>query len=126
MKVAVPVLRNRVSPAFDWCRHLTLIDVGADGTPAAREQVSITEVQPYRRPDRLTELGVDVLLCGGISPPLAQLVESHGVRVVPGVAGEVDTVVTEFLAGRLPDPRFMMPGRRCRGGGRRRRRGRPW
>ena len=64
-----------------------------------------------------------MLLCGGISAPVAGLVESQGIRVMAGLVGEVDAVLDAFFAGRLPDPAFAMPGWRCfgpgMGGGRR-------
>ena len=50
--------------------------------------------------------------------------EARGIRVVPWVAGDADTVLGEFVAGRLPSERFMMPGVGGRGCGRRRRHGR--
>lgn len=118
MKVAIPVFCGRLAPVFDWCRDLTVVDT--DGGPGAnRKETDVSKIAPLHRADHLASIGVDVLLCGGISPALAQLIEAHGIKVMPWVAGDIDAVLTEFLAGRLPSERFMMPG--CRGGGRGRR-----
>jgi predicted Fe-Mo cluster-binding NifX family protein len=125
MKVAIPIFGERVAPVFDWCKRIAVVDTDAT-EQAGREEADLADIMPFHRPDRLVDLGVEVLLCGGISPSLAHLVEAHGIRVVPWVAGDVDAVLAEFIAGRLPSERFMMPGWRGGGGGRRRRRGRPW
>ncbi len=125
MKVALPILDGRIAPVFDWCRWIALVDTDEEGVEN-RAETDLAGIPPLLRADRLAELGADVLLCGGISPGLAQLVESHGIQVMPWVAGEVDEVLREFLAGRLPNERFMMPGSRCGGRGGRHRRGRRW
>jgi predicted Fe-Mo cluster-binding NifX family protein len=125
MRVAIPIFGQRVAPVFDWCRRIAVVDTDAV-EQAERREADLAGVMPFHRPDRLADLGVEVLLCGGISPSVAQLVEAHGIRVVPWVAGDVDAVLAEFLAGRLPSERFMMPGCPGGGGGRRRRRGRRW
>jgi predicted Fe-Mo cluster-binding NifX family protein len=123
MKVAIPVFEGRVAPVFDWCRRLALVEADGGGWPERREE-DVSGVAPLQRADRLAELGVDVLVCGGISPGLASLVEARGIRTVPWVAGEAGEVLGEFIEGRLPSERFMMPGGGGRGCGRRHRHGR--
>jgi predicted Fe-Mo cluster-binding NifX family protein len=125
MRVAIPIFGERVAPVFDWCKRIAVVDTDSAEEPG-REEADLADVMPFHRPDRLVDLGVEVLLCGGISPSLAQLVEAHGIRVVPWVAGDVGAVLAEFIAGRLPSEGFMMPGCRGGGGGHRRRRGRRW
>jgi len=78
------------------------------------------------RANRLRQMGIDVLLCGGISGWLARQVEALGIRLIPWLAGDVQQVLDAFVAGRLPDQRFAMPGSWGRGHGWRfGRRGRP-
>jgi len=119
MHVAIPVWQERVSPVFDTARSLLLVRV-ADGRELERKTINLVESWPPLRVARMRELGVDVLVCGAISQPLARLCQAAGVRLVPWVTGMVDEVLVELLAGRLPAPEFTMPG--CCGG--RRRRGR--
>lgn len=117
MRVAVPIFEGRISPVFDWAQRLLVID--HDGTnEQARSEENLAGLAPPFRPGRLAHLGVEVLLCGGISAPVAAMLESQGVSVIPGLVGEVDGVFEAFFAGRLPDPAFAMPGWRCYGQGR--------
>ena len=114
-RIAIPTWNARVSPVFDTAGHALLVDV-EDGAEVGRSETPIGAVMPPRRILRLTELGVNVLICGAISRPLAVMAEGAGIRIVPWVAGNTEEVVQAYLTGQLPAPRFMMPG--CFGRGR--------
>jgi predicted Fe-Mo cluster-binding NifX family protein len=128
MRLAAPVLNDRVSPVFDTAGRLLLLDV-ADGAAGERQVVEIAQAALLtRRAKQLVELGVNVLICGAISRPLAGLVSAAGIVLIPWVAGPVEEVLRAHLAGRLSEPRWRMPGcgGQCRHGERRRHtRGRP-
>lgn len=44
---------------------------------------------------------IDVVICGGIGQPAIDGVTAVGVKVYPGVTGDVDQVVKDFMAGQL-------------------------
>lgn len=113
MRIALPVFEGRVSSVFDWAVLLLVFD--GDGHVSARREVDIGGLTPVSRARRLRELGVEKLLCGGISAPLIAFVEEQGVEVVAGLVGEVDAVIGAFARDALGDPAFAMPGWRCRG-----------
>ena len=123
-RVAIPISGTRVSPLFDVARTLLLADIEAGRvTNRSRHEVA-TDSAPARA-RLLADLNVAELICGGISRPVAMVVQAHGVRVVPWVAGEIEEVLAACAADRLPSPEFVMPGcgrrgrrRGRRGGGR--------
>ena len=121
MRLAVPVAQGRVSPLFDVARWLMVVDViGGEAT--------FTKVFPLGGPDRqrmISELGVDVLICGAISRALEDGLVASGVEVVAEIRGDTDDVLRAYTNGSLIQPRFMMPG--CHGRRRqaRKHRGRP-
>ncbi|MBM4043828.1 MAG: dinitrogenase iron-molybdenum cofactor biosynthesis protein [Planctomycetes bacterium] len=119
MRVALAVWNGRVSPVFDVARELMVVEVDG-GREVSRLRQEIDGAALPQRAARVAELGVDVLVCGAISRPLAAMLAAEGIAVVPFVRGQVEEVLAAYLAGRLPDPRFLMPG--CCG--RRRRLGR--
>ncbi|MBN2307526.1 MAG: NifB/NifX family molybdenum-iron cluster-binding protein [Candidatus Hydrogenedentes bacterium] len=119
MRVAIPAFSGRISPVFDAARHLLLVDIVND-EQAAHSEVALEEMLPYRRASFVAGLGVDVLICGAVSWPLAALLESAGVRVIAHKCGAVDEVLRAFLMGRLDEGAFPMPG--WQGGHRQRRR----
>ncbi len=126
MRLAIPVWNGRVSPVFDTAGQLLVVDIEQGGERSRRSE-ELSGSFPAWRVRRLEELGVSVLICGGISRPLASMLAAAGIRLVPWTAGSVEEVLTAYLGGRLPDPRWLMPG--CAGGppgsqqGGRRRRG---
>ncbi|HUS46722.1 MAG TPA: NifB/NifX family molybdenum-iron cluster-binding protein [Phycisphaerae bacterium] len=116
VRVAIPVWSDRVSPVFDTAGQLMVLEVDG-GRELSRSHAALGQVGPDLRPRRLSELGVDVLVCGAISQPLEAMVAAQGVQVVPQVCGPVEQVVEAFLVGQLGRPEFLMPGccRRRRG-----------
>jgi len=122
MKTVIPVFKNRVSPVFDWCSNLLVVEIQS-GREVGRSRVAATDTDPVHQADQLVELGVGMVVCGGIGEVLLGLIEANHIRVIPGVSGDIDDVLAALIAGELPHPRLMMPGcgthlgqRRLRGG----------
>ena len=109
MRVAIPTWDGRISPVFDVARRLLVVDVAADGE-AGRNETAVEETQLAARARRLVDLGVGVLICGGISWPLERMLVSAGVRVIPRTCGSVEDVLRAFLSGQLTEQAFLMPG----------------
>ena len=112
MRVAVSVWNHRVSPVFDTARQVLLVDY-EDGEQVARAEEAIDEIPLPQRAARLSDLEVDVLICGAVSRPLLSMLSGAGIIVVPFVTGAVEDVLKAYVEGRLADPCLRMPG--CRG-----------
>jgi predicted Fe-Mo cluster-binding NifX family protein len=125
VRIALPDWKGRVSPVFDVARQLLIVDL--DGARELRRNTeSLAQTLAPLRADELVRRGVAVLLCGGISVPLLRMLEARGVRVIPGVAGDVEQVLQGYLTGRLTDRSFAMPGWLGPGGRRQRAGRRRW
>jgi predicted Fe-Mo cluster-binding NifX family protein len=109
MKLAIPVSGGRISAAFDFARHLLLLEY-EDGREVSRAELVLEEEIPLSRARRLESLGVKVLICGAISRALAERLVSSGIDVIPFVSGTVEEVLTAHLAGGLDSAQFLMPG----------------
>jgi len=110
MRLAVPIWNERVSPVFDTASWLLLVEVER-GAEAGRQIVDMAMVPfPTQRARRLTDLHVNVLICGAISRPQASFVSAAGIEVIPWVAGPVEDVLRAYLAGRISKPCWRMPG----------------
>jgi predicted Fe-Mo cluster-binding NifX family protein len=101
---------------FDEAETMVVFEL-EDGRELARRDVRLGESSRLGRTTILKKNGVDILICGAISQPLAAMCEAAGVTVIPWVCGALDDVLEAFAADALPDPRLTMPG--CRGRGRR-------
>lgn len=125
-RIAMPNWKGRVSPVFDVARELLVIDTTGGAHPRRTEPFS-GSLMP-QRVQRLKELGINVVICGGISNPLRAMTEAAGIHVIPWMSGPVDEVLAAHLSGSLGDGRFAMPGGRGPKGPRYRggRRGTSW
>jgi predicted Fe-Mo cluster-binding NifX family protein len=120
MKLAIPVWQGRISPVFDVAGQLLLVEL-ANGREVARDEQMVDETTADERARKLAELGVETLICAGISQSLQTGLADHGIRVVARICGDAEEVLAAFLARRLGEERFAMPG--CCGQRRRRHRG---
>jgi len=109
MRVALTVWENRISPLFDSARSLFIVEV-ENGKVLRKYYEPFNSDVPFSKPAKLSDLGVQVLVCGAVSESLANMVEAQGIRTVPFVAGEVNRVLDAYLKGILSDPDFRMPG----------------
>ena len=112
MKAAIPIWTGRVSPVFDVAKRLVVVALEG-GREVSRAEVAIEEVGLLARTERITQLSVEVLICGAISIPLENMLMAAGVRVIPQMCGPVEEVLRAFVSGRLTDGTYLMPG--CRG-----------
>jgi predicted Fe-Mo cluster-binding NifX family protein len=119
-RAAFAAWQDRVAPVFDVARQLLLVDAIA-GESTAETWTDFADAMPTGRALHLADLGVDVLVCGAISRPLAAMVAAQGIRLIPFVTGPLDEIVHAWLRDGLETGRFAMPGccGRSRGRGRR-------
>ena len=108
-KVAIPIFQNRVSPVLDSCRCMLFIDIEQD-TEMDRETVYLDEMSLTERCGIFEKLGVTMVICGGVSEVFANMLIGAGIRLLNGIAGEIDDVIIAFLGKRLDKPQFYMPG----------------
>jgi predicted Fe-Mo cluster-binding NifX family protein len=109
MNVAIPTLENRVSPVFDVAQTVILVELN-DHRELRRQTLTMHSQDLTRRVGELSQHDVNVLICGAISRPLEAMLGAVGIRVIPQTCGAVEEVVLAFVAGRLNDRAFIMPG----------------
>jgi predicted Fe-Mo cluster-binding NifX family protein len=116
MKVAIPIFGPRVSPRFDYAPGLLLFNL-ENGKVVGSEKFSLRDWDRFQRLQKMQELGVQTLICGGIDGNSAQVLSEYGIRVIAWVAGEADEAIQFFLQGKLRPGVELCP--RCRRGRRR-------
>lgn len=123
MRLALPVFHSRVSPVFDFSTRALIVELD-QGKEMLRLELDIAGMSPQTRIERLRESGVGLLICAGLSVPLHNHLIMAGLKVIPGIVGEVDDVIRAYQTGDLKQKRFLMPGCCKRRWGRRHRGGR--
>ena len=109
MLIAIPNCQGRVSPVFDVAARLLVVRLRRNAE-MERWDVVLFEKEPEGIVRSLSELGIEVLICGAISQGLRLALEQAGIRVVSHVCGELELVITAFNEGSLGQPEFAMPG----------------
>jgi predicted Fe-Mo cluster-binding NifX family protein len=85
------------------------VDIGED-RQISRSQLYLDQLSPAQRLDVLRHAGVTTVICGGITEVFNNMLESAGINTITGIAGEIEEVLAAFLADRLDQPYFYMPG----------------
>jgi len=108
-KVAIPTFQKRVSPVLDTCKHIVVINV-KNGSEIDREGIFLGDMSLDERCRVFEKLGVSVIICGGISEAFGKILKRIKLRLINGIAGEVEDVLSAYLGGFLDNPKFYMPG----------------
>ena len=105
MIIALSVWQERISPLFDMARQLWVVEA-EKGREVSRREVPLNEGLFQLRAAKLSQLGVEILLCGAISRPFAYMLTSSGIRVFPFLSGDAQEVLEAYLAGELSGSRL--------------------
>ncbi len=116
--IALAVWGDILSPVFDAARTVLIANI-EDGNIRSTRAEALGPEQPYSRASRLSEWGVEVLICGAISTDFARMLERSGIELIGFVSGNARQVLEAYLRKMPIGQAFRMPG--CLGQGRRRR-----
>jgi hypothetical protein len=111
MMIAIPIMRGRVAPVLNWCSRTMIFPVNPEGGSA--QELWMPELSPSERLQLLREHGVQTLICGALSLDLQNCAVGLGLKIIPGVAGDIKEVITAYRQNCLNQPEFWLPG--CRG-----------
>jgi predicted Fe-Mo cluster-binding NifX family protein len=108
MKVAMPLFRDRISPRFDVCPEIWIIEL-SNGEVINQEKWPMESFNLQQRLGHLASKRVDKIICGGIDSFCMDHLGNIGIDVIHNVAGEAGEVLNLFIRGRLE------PGLCCNG-----------
>ena len=114
MKIAIPVWNGRVSPVFDVAKAIRVVDVDVGSRCVA--DGSIHSIDVGRPVSTLIALGVEVLVCSAVSPPIEAAVWLAGVEVISDICGSPDEILAALAAGDTQLSRCRSPGSRRQSG----------
>ena len=101
MKFAVPTLNDELTAHFGHCEKFAVIET-ENNTVIKEEFVSPPVHQPGVYPSFLADLGVDIIIAGGMGQKARNIFAAHNIQVCIGVAqGSPRELVEQYLADRL-------------------------
>lgn len=110
MKIALARWGNYISPLLDAAQEIMLAEVEKGQITSRRQIRLVNDGTGLSLLEQLMGLGVNVLICGGVSNYLYYWLVARGIQVFPWVSGEVEEVLQAYLQGSLYHPRYTMPG----------------
>ena len=108
-RIAIPVFKSRISPVFDSCSRVLLVDL-EHHREAKRAEITFEDLSVLERSRMLNRLGVTNVICAGISQSFHDKLTAAKILPITGIVGEIDEVLTAFMCDGLNNPRFYMPG----------------
>ena len=92
--IAISIFGNRVSGRLD-CTDTFLLVTVKDGIVQNRSTISL---QPSGTRHMLENLGVEILICGGITERCRGMFAGSKIRVIPWTQGNTEDVLKEFIS----------------------------
>ena len=99
-KIAVASEGTRVKAHFGHCANFNIFDT-EDGKIVAKTSVPNPGHKPGFLPNYLNDLGVNVIISGGMGGGAVEIFESHGIEIVVGAKGDAEANVLSYLEGKL-------------------------
>ena len=99
-RIAVAAEGKMVTGHFGHCENFNLYDT-EDGKIVSEQVVANPGHKPGFLPNFLHDLGVEVIVSGGMGGGAIDIFESHGIEVILGAYGDSRQNVEAYLQGEL-------------------------
>lgn len=108
-RIVIPVFQSRISPVFDCCNRVLLVDLEQD-REIRRTEITCQDLSVFERVNLLIESRVTFVICAGISQSFHDQLLAAEISTIPGIVGQVEEVLSAFRCDRLDNSGFGMPG----------------
>jgi predicted Fe-Mo cluster-binding NifX family protein len=108
-RVAIPIFRKKVSPVFDSCSRVIFVDI-KNNREVDRKEIYLDSLSITERMTILLKSGVSVVICGGISDVMENMIVGKKIDLFSNIIGEVEYVLKAYLANELDQSQFKMHG----------------
>ncbi len=101
MKIAIPLADGKLTAHFGHCQEFALIEV--EGNEIMKQETLVPPPhEPGVLPAWLHDLGVSVIIAGGMGGRALSLFEQNGIKVITGAqALEPEELVQSYLENNL-------------------------
>lgn len=100
MKIAVASEGKMVAGHFGHCEGFNIFTV-EDNKISKRDFIQNPGHRPGFLPNYLNDLGVKVIISGGMGGGAVEVFNEKGIQVVTGASGEAEDAVNRLLEGKL-------------------------
>lgn len=103
MKIGIPENCGEVNQHFGQSTSFAIIEIGNNNQIISVDTVSVLGLQRKHEgiADFLKDMGVEVVLVGGIGPGAINALESRGLKILYGATGDIKAVAENFANGKF-------------------------
>jgi len=103
LRIAIPVVQDRLSPHFGHCEKFAFFDVDVENKKILhQESLAAPPHEPGLLPTWLHERKTDIILAGGMGQRAQGLFEEKGIRVLIGASTDApESIIENYLNGKL-------------------------
>jgi predicted Fe-Mo cluster-binding NifX family protein len=109
MRVAIPMSEGRVSPSLDTAPRLMIL-VLMNRRVISHFEIPVEGSDLHRRWLQIRNLGLDVVLCHGVSQELSRMLSCSGIKLIRGSPGQPEALLKSHIDGTLAYSKYLMPG----------------
>ena len=105
MKIALPSCQNQIDAHFGHCEYFTVFTINDKKEIIAEEKITSPAGCGCKSniAGTLAEQGVKLMLAGNMGQGAVNVLNSQGIDVLRGCAGDVKAVTQQWLTGQLTD-----------------------
>lgn len=100
MKIAIASMGTQVAGHFGHCENFNVYDI-ENNAIAASTSIPNPGHRPGFLPNFLGDMGVTVIVSGGMGGGAVEIFNERNIEVITGAAGDAAACVAEYLAGNL-------------------------
>jgi predicted Fe-Mo cluster-binding NifX family protein len=100
MKIAVASMGNQISAHFGHCESFRIFTT-ENGAIVTETNVANPGHKPGFLPNFLGDMGVEVIIAGGMGGGAVEIFNERNIEVVVGAEGDARAAVTAYLKGEL-------------------------
>ncbi|MDR3601305.1 MAG: NifB/NifX family molybdenum-iron cluster-binding protein [Desulfosporosinus sp.] len=100
MKIAVASVNGMVTEHFGYCESFNIFDAENDQI-TKKESISNPGHKPGFLPNFLNDMGVNVIIAGGMGGAAVTIFNEKGIEVITGATGSAEAAANSYLQGVL-------------------------
>jgi len=100
MKIAVASMGTQISGHFGHCENFNIYEV-SDGVIQSKSVVPNPGHKPGFLPNFLGDMGVNVIIAGGMGGGAVEIFNERNIEVIVGAEGSAREAVENYLKGNL-------------------------
>ena len=115
MKIAIPLFGTRISPRLECAKNILLIKIEEkDRKVLSSEEKDFQAGSAGENIEFYVSNEIKVVICGGVSVEMKDLLTKHKIKIISWVTGEADKELDLFMEEKLVSGAMLCPGMRVK------------